>query len=133
MPYRLVAAKELAEFLGVLAHPARVRLIEELRGDERDVGALSAAIQISPSSTSQHLMVLRAHRIVAERRDGRHVLYHLRKAALADWLFQALDLLPQADKEIDNVRQAIRKVRAVRKLAKTKSSSESLLDRQSDS
>ena len=43
MPFRSVVAKELADFLGAIAHPARVRLIEELRDEERDVSSLGAA------------------------------------------------------------------------------------------
>ena len=35
MPHRVLVAKELAELLGVLAHPNRIRIIEELREGER--------------------------------------------------------------------------------------------------
>lgn len=126
MPFRIVVAKELADFLGAIAHPARVRLIEELRDDERDVSSLSAASELSQSSTSQHLMVLRAHRVVVERREGRHVLYRLKQPKLAEWLAEAVDLLPESASEIDDVRQAIRKVRSVWKPAKnTKNKSSS--------
>ncbi len=125
MPFRIVVAKELADFLGAIAHPARVRLIEELRGEERDVSFLSAASELSPSGTSQHLMVLRAHRMVVERREGRHVLYRLRQPKLAEWLADAVDLLPESASEVDHVRQAILKVRSVWKPAKKKSSGHS--------
>ena len=118
MPYRTVVAKELADLLGAIAHPARIRLIEELQAEERDVGSLSTAVELSHSSTSQHLMVLRAHRVVVERREGRHVLYRLRQAELAEWLVQAVGLLPGAAKEVDQVRKAIRKVRSVWKPVK---------------
>ena len=118
MLFRSVVAKELADFLGAIAHPARVRLIEELRDEERDVSSLSAASELSQSSTSQHLMVLRAHRVVVER----HVLYRLRQPKLAEWLAEAVDLLPESASEVDDVRQAIRKVRSVWKPAKNKSS-----------
>lgn len=113
MPFRSVVAKELSDFLGAIAHPIRIRLIEELRAEECDVGSMSTAIGISQSMTSQHLMVLRAHRIVTERREGRHVVYRLRQPELAEWLVHAVDLLPGAAKEVDQVRQAIRKVRSV--------------------
>jgi hypothetical protein len=39
MPYRLLAATELAEFLRAVAHPRRIQIIEELRIDERDVAS----------------------------------------------------------------------------------------------
>ena len=41
MPYRLLAASEIAEFLRALAHPRRVQILEELRRGERDVASLA--------------------------------------------------------------------------------------------
>src|SRR5260370_39295740 len=80
MPEPFLVTKELADLLGVLAHPHRIRIIEELREAERDVNTLQAALGISHSGVSQHLSVLRAHRLVAERRGGGHGFYHLREA-----------------------------------------------------
>ena len=37
VPYRVLVANELADLLGVLAHPNRIRIIEELRDGERNV------------------------------------------------------------------------------------------------
>ncbi len=31
MPHRVLVTKELAELLGVLSHPHRIRIVEELR------------------------------------------------------------------------------------------------------
>ena len=59
MPYRLLAACELAEFLRALAHPRRIQILEELRRGERDVASLAEATGLAHSSVSQHLMVLR--------------------------------------------------------------------------
>ncbi|MDZ4779711.1 MAG: metalloregulator ArsR/SmtB family transcription factor [Planctomycetia bacterium] len=111
MPYRSLVAKELARFLKAIAHPARIRAIEELRGGERDVNSLQAELHTSHSTVSQHLMVLRAHRLVEERRDGRHVFYSLRRPELADWLVKAMDLLPEATDEVKRLQAAIRKSR----------------------
>ncbi len=83
MPYRLLAATELAEFLRALSHPRRIQILEELRRGERDVADLAKATELSHSSVSQHLMVLRAHRVVTERREGRRVFYQLRSEELA--------------------------------------------------
>ena len=112
MPYRLLAASELAEFLRALAHPRRIQILEELRGGERDVASLAKAVKLAHSSVSQHLMVLRAHRIVAERREGRRVFYRLRSEELADWLVRGMDFLPPMDQQTDEVRKAIRKAKS---------------------
>ena len=112
MPQRTLVTKELADFLGVLAHPRRVRIIEELRDEERDVNSLQSALDISHSGVSQHLSVLRAHRIVLERREGRHVYYRLRQPELARWLLDGMPFL-QANQETSEVRDAIATVQAI--------------------
>lgn len=112
MPYRLLAATELAEFLRALSHPRRIQILEELRSGERDVAALAKATELSHSSVSQHLMVLRAHRVVTERREGRRVIYRLRSEELAQWLVQGMSFLATMDQQTDEVRKAIRKARS---------------------
>ena len=112
MPYRLLAATELAEFLRALSHPRRIQMLEELRTGERDVAALAKAIDLAHSSVSQHLMVLRAHRVVSERCEGRRVIYRIRSEKLADWLVQGIEFLPSMDQQTDEVRRAIKKARS---------------------
>ena len=109
---RFLVTKELADMLGVLSHPHRIRIIEELRDGERDVNSLQLALGINHSGVSQHLSVLRAHRLVAERRQGRHVFYHLPQPKLARWLLGGIDFLAGSADVADNVRQAIAQVRA---------------------
>ena len=98
--------------LGVLSHPHRIRIIEELRHEERDVNSLQLALGINHSGVSQHLSVLRAHRLVAERRQGRHVFYHLPQPKLARWLLDGIDFLAGSADVAEHVRQAIAIVRA---------------------
>lgn len=111
MPHRKIVTKELADFLGVLAHPKRIRIIEELRDGEQDVNSLQGALAISHSGVSQHLMLLRASRIVAERREGRRVFYHLCDPQLARWLLEATQFLERGTESADELREAIGKAR----------------------
>lgn len=108
MPYRFLAASKLAEFLSAIAHPRRVQIIEELRGGETDVGSLKGTLGISHSNVSQHLAVLRAHRIVAERREGRQVFYRLCSSELAEWLVDSMRFVPEATEECEEVKNALR-------------------------
>lgn len=110
MPHRLLVTKELAALFAVLGHPHRIRIIEELRDDECDVKSLQDTLGISHSGVSQHLMVLRAHRIVCERRQGRHVFYRLRRPEMASWLLDATEFLEQ-ESEARELQEAIRKTR----------------------
>jgi DNA-binding transcriptional ArsR family regulator len=112
IPEPFLVTKELADLLGVLAHPHRIRIIEELRETERDVNTLQTALGISHSGVSQHLSVLRAHRLVAERREGRHVYYHLRQPKLARWLIGGIEFVAGTQEVAEDVRQAIETMRA---------------------
>lgn len=111
MPHRVLVTKELAEFMGVLSHPHRIRIIEELRDGEHDVNSLQEALGISHSGVSQHLMVLRANRLVSERREGRRVFYQLRQRDIAAWLLDATRFLEKGTAEVNELRKAIGKTR----------------------
>lgn len=112
MPQRSIAAKELGSLLGVLAHPRRLQIIEELRAGELDVNALQARLAIAHSGVSQHLALLRAHRLVAERREGRHVHYRLSQPELADWLLEGFRFLEAAQGASSELLEAIEHARA---------------------
>lgn len=111
MPHRDLVTKELADFLGTLSHPHRIRIIEELRNGESDVNSLRESLGISHSGVSQHLMVLRAYRLVSERREGRRVFYQLRQPEIAIWLLDATRFLERGTVEADELRKAIIKTR----------------------
>ena len=83
MPSRQIIAKELTEVFKVIAHADRIRLIEELHRGEMDVNTLAETLNLPGPRMSQHLSLLRAHRIVEERRDGRHHLYKLIQPEIA--------------------------------------------------
>ena len=112
MPYRSVVSRELAGLLGVLAHPHRLRIVEELRAGELDVGALKDLLGVSHSGVSQHLALLRAHRLVVERREGRHVFYRLRYPELAAWLVDGLTFIENDAEISQQLRRDVRRARA---------------------
>lgn len=111
MPHRQLVAKELGQLFSVFSHPDRIRIVEELRDGERDVNALQAALSTTHSRTSQNLAILRAHRLVAERREGRHVYYRLVNPDMARWVLEGLRFI-EADLELEQRRRsAIEEVR----------------------
>ena len=71
----------------------RIRLIEELRTGEKDVNSLAETLALPGARVSQHLSLLRAHRLVEERRDGRHHFYHLIQPEIAGWIVDGLDFV----------------------------------------
>lgn len=88
-----------------LAHPVRVRILEILvASDEVPVGALIDDLQIEASHLSQHLAVLRRHRLVASERRGSQVFYRPAFPEVADLLSAARrllhDILGQAQQQM---------------------------------
>jgi len=109
-PPKLVA-DTLAHILKVLGHGERVRLVEELRAGELDVNTLGERLGAPSTRVSQHLSLLRAHRIVEERRAGRRVYYHLVQPAIAAWLVGGLAFVEGRAVESEAEVTAVREVR----------------------
>ncbi|HIT74736.1 MAG TPA: helix-turn-helix transcriptional regulator [Candidatus Avipropionibacterium avicola] len=79
-----------------LSHPFRVRILELLvDGQEHTVSELQSATELEASHLSQHLAVLRRHRLVVSQRRGSHVHYRLAWPEVADFLVAARRLLTQ--------------------------------------
>ncbi|WP_454112525.1 ArsR/SmtB family transcription factor [Microbacterium aurum] len=77
-----------------LAHPFRIRLLELLAtADERSVAELQHETGLEASHLSQHLTVLRRHRLVDSERRASHVYYRLADPRVADLLTAARELL----------------------------------------
>jgi DNA-binding transcriptional ArsR family regulator len=68
---------DAADVFGLLADPGRLRLLAVLCGGEASVGELAQRAALSESATSHALRLLRAHRIVQVRREGRMAHYRL--------------------------------------------------------
>ncbi|WP_026120294.1 ArsR/SmtB family transcription factor [Nocardiopsis potens] len=78
-----------AEVLGLLADPTRLHLLR-LLGTEQDVTTLTAQVEASRSSVSQHLGRLRLAGLVTSRKDGRRMLYRITSDHLAALVDEAL-------------------------------------------
>lgn len=113
MPFRSLVTKELAELFGVLSHPLRIRIIEELHTGEKDVNSLAEILQISSSGASQHLALLRAYRLIVERKQGRNVFYHLRHEDLASWALEGLKFAGPQQEDAREFLSAVEKARAL--------------------
>lgn len=113
MPYRTIVTKELAELFGVLSHPQRIRIIEELLAGERDVKSIAVVLEITPTGVSQHLSVLRAHRLISERKQGRNVFYRLRQPELAIWVLGGLQFAGPFQADVHEFDSAVKKARSV--------------------
>ncbi len=75
-----------AEFFKALAHPLRIRILDELRKGEIGVNDLCARLDVEQSNLSQQLAILRNRNILATRKDGQNVYYSVRDPELFDLL-----------------------------------------------
>lgn len=71
-PVSVAVAERIGRRLDVLAHPARIRIVDvlELHG-ELSVSELAKAVGVSVYDASQHLATLRGAGVVDHRRKGR--------------------------------------------------------------
>jgi Predicted transcriptional regulators len=77
-----------------LAHPLRIRLLELLAdGEEHAVAELQQSTGLEASHLSQHLAVLRRHRLVLSDRRASHVYYRIAEPEVAELLGVARRLL----------------------------------------
>lgn len=63
--------------LRALAHESRLMIVDRLSRGECSVGELRDLVGGDLSTVSKHLALLRAHGVVADRREGTTVFYRL--------------------------------------------------------
>ena len=73
-----------AELCKSLSDPKRLRIIQELRVDERTVSELADILGLKQSNTSQHLAVLRKIGVVFPHKEGSMVYYRLAHPKIAE-------------------------------------------------
>jgi DNA-binding transcriptional ArsR family regulator len=84
-------ADDLASMFALLADPTRVRVLHALtRVEEICVYDLALMLGISQSALSHQLALLRNHRVVSRRKEGRMVFYRLDSGPVRRALVEAL-------------------------------------------
>jgi len=75
--------REVAECLKVLAHPARLRMVETILHGPITVGDLAEACGLTVPVTSGHLRLLERCGLLNATREGRHRFYSPARPCLA--------------------------------------------------
>lgn len=70
-------AERMAELFAILGDPTRMRVLTALASGELCVSDLAVATGVNRTTVSHQLRVLRSHRMVRRRRDGKAVYYTL--------------------------------------------------------
>lgn len=83
--------ESISRSLHALGEPTRLRIaVALLSAGELSVTDTAAAVGIAEPAASQHLRILRAERMVRNRRQGRVVFYALADQHVRDWVELAL-------------------------------------------
>src|SRR5512141_304925 len=74
------------ELLKVIAHPVRIKILEDLTQGVKCVSDFEDSFDISQPNVSQHLKLLRTHQVVDFFIDGRLKCYFLREPLIPELL-----------------------------------------------
>jgi len=75
---------QMADVLKALAHPTRLRIVEQLSRGEKCVQDLHSVTGTDMSTVSRHLSILKNHEIIDSRRDGTFIYYRLKNKFVLD-------------------------------------------------
>jgi DNA-binding transcriptional ArsR family regulator len=96
----------LARILKVLSVPARVRIVQLLKGRALCVNALTARLGITQGAVSQHLRIMRDAGLVVDEKRGYFVHYRLNEQVLAGWQEHIGNLLDPENGSGENTKGA---------------------------
>jgi ArsR family transcriptional regulator len=82
----MIPLNQRLELLKAVAHPVRIRILEDLVQGVKCVSDFEESLDISQPNISQHLGVLRAYDLVDYFVDGRLKCYFLREPFIPDLL-----------------------------------------------
>lgn len=73
--YTEEAVYELAELFKIFGDPTRIRILYAVLDQERCVNDIAGLLDMSQSSVSHQLRILKASKLVKSRREGKLVFY----------------------------------------------------------
>ncbi len=68
---------ELAELFKIFGDPTRIRILYAMLDTERCVNDIAGLLQMSQSSVSHQLRILKTSKLVKSRREGKSIFYSL--------------------------------------------------------
>lgn len=75
--YKKEAIYGLAELFKIFGDPTRIRILYVMLDTERCVNDIAGLLQMSQSSVSHQLRILKTSKLVKSRREGKSIFYSL--------------------------------------------------------
>ena len=82
----MIPIEKRIDLLKVIAHPVRMKILEDLTQGVKCVSDFEDSLDISQPNVSQHLAMLRTHDIIDYFVDGRLKCYFLKEPLIPDLL-----------------------------------------------
>jgi ArsR family transcriptional regulator, lead/cadmium/zinc/bismuth-responsive transcriptional repressor len=87
----LACVNDASALLKMIADPTRLRILSALTATELCVCDIAVSVGLSESASSHQLRLLREHRLVSHRKEGRVVYYRLNDAHVTDLISSAVE------------------------------------------
>ena len=87
----LACVNDASTLLKMIADPTRLRILSALTATELCVCDIAASLGLSESASSHQLRLLRQHRLVSHRKEGRVVYYQLADQHVTDLISSAVE------------------------------------------
>ena len=84
------SCQRAADIFRALGDPTRLRILSMLLAGEMCVSEIAESLDDNISAVSQRLKLLRSERVVAHRRQGKHIYYRLDDQHIAELISNAL-------------------------------------------
>lgn len=88
-----IITTDLADFFKIFGDYTRIRLLFALESSELCVHDLSLILGMQPSAVSHQLKILRYHKVVSKRKEGKNVYYSLKDRHISEILMMGYDHL----------------------------------------
>jgi DNA-binding transcriptional ArsR family regulator len=125
---------DLVTIFKALAEPSRIRIVLALSQGECCICHLTELLQLSPSTVSKHLSILRQAGLIETRKDGKWVRCSLPKAGVPplaketlDWVINFAGESEQARKDARLLKEICRRSKACENQGKSSANSKSNL------
>ncbi len=106
---------EAARLFGVLAEPARLKILQLLKDGSRCGRELAEDLNLTPATTCHHLEKLKLANLLSERRSGKHVYYSISRNDFTRAVEQSLAALDNRPKHRRNNKKRQRSAGAEQK------------------
>lgn len=97
--YKKEAIYGLAELFKIFGDPTRIRILYVMLDTERCVNDIAGVLEMSQSSVSHQLRILKTSKLVKSRREGKSIFYSLDDEHVRSILSMGMEHIMEGNKD----------------------------------